>query len=135
MVQSRRRSGWVTAGMVAIAVTICGCSSVDAASTQLNGTYSWQSTVGPLEGSFAPTDTPGEFKAKFRFQFNGKWKTWRGVVRGNLFSGPIEGRVEGQGRRAWNLRGSVEDGVLKATHFEIEGDGEFETGTLELRPE
>lgn len=97
-----------------------------------DGSYSWNNGGDDeLQATFSSTGE-GTWEVEFRFRFSGKWRTWGGTAQGKLDEGPLDGRVEANGR-TWVFRGTTEDGVYRGKHWEIRGDRESPSGTLTFR--
>lgn len=124
---------------ISFALLLVGCGPADAAdkaqARTFTGEYQWDNGGrGPLEAEFRPT---GEetWKLVFRFRFDGKRYTWKGTARGSLEDGSeITGTARGGGGRTWEFEGTVDGGVIVASHAEKRGDRLQESGTFRLSP-
>ena len=117
------------------AVLLASPLGADDGSRELAGSYvlpdgEWEK----IEATFVPNGSDS-WQVEFRFEFQGRDETWTGSAIGSLTDGPLEGRVEvAETGRRFVFRGEVTDGVLAATHAELEFGGETPTGTMTLRP-
>jgi hypothetical protein len=119
---------------------LIGVSS--AADIDRSGTFTWQrktATSGGLKGTFTPTG-----KDTYSVVFNCKWKkkplVYTGTVKGDIMNGKFTGLcTDAAGKRSWNIRGEVKDGVMNCEHYEIKpvkGQAETQekyTGTFEIQ--
>ncbi len=102
---------------------------------QLAGSYilpdgQWEK----IEATFTANGSDS-WTVEFRFEFQGRGEIWTGSATGSLVDGPLEGFVEVEDMgRSFVFRGEVREGILEATHAEIEYGGETPTGTMTLGP-
>ena len=119
---------------------LIGVSS--AADIDRSGSFTWQRktpTSGDLKGTFTPTgeDT---YSVVFHCEWRKKPLVYTGTVTGDIMHGKFSGLcTDAAGKRSWNIRGEVKDGVTTCEHFEIKkGKGEEApkeryTGTFEIK--
>ena len=127
--------------LAALAVfVLVGAAPATAADNELrlDGTFRWNQGSGrdkPLEARLTRIEED-VWQATFTFRFNGSQHRWRGELQGSLDDGQVTGTVsQGRGRRprTWRIEGTVEDGVLQASHYEQRRrGGETLTGTIRL---
>ncbi|MEM1245908.1 MAG: hypothetical protein AAGA81_00550 [Acidobacteriota bacterium] len=118
---------------------LTGAGPAAAADTErlLEGTFRWNQGSRedkPIQAQLTQVDDD-VWQATFTFRFNGSQRRWRGELQGSLDGGEVTGTVsQGRGRRprTWRIEGSVQDGVLQASHYEQRRSGETLTGTIRL---
>jgi hypothetical protein len=113
-----------------------------AADFDRSGTFTWHKkkpASGELKGTFTPTG-----KETYSVVFHCEWKkkplVYTGTVKGDIMHGKFTGLcADAAGKRSWNIRGEVKDGVMSCEHFEIKqvkGQAETKeryTGTFEIQ--
>ena len=127
-------------------LTILACTLIasvaSSAEISRDGTFTWQRktpTSGDLKGTFTPTG-----KDTYTVVFNCEWKKkpliYTGTVKGDIMHGKFTGKcVDASGKRSWNIRGEVNDGVMNCEHYEIkpvkgnDTTTERYTGTFEIK--
>ena len=127
-------------------LTLLACTLIasvaSSAEISRDGTFTWQRkkpTNGALKGTFTPTgeDT---YSVVFHCEWRKKPLVYTGTVTGDIMHGKFSGLcTDAAGKRSWNIRGEVKDGVTTCEHFEIKkGKGEEApkeryTGTFEIK--
>ncbi len=114
----------------------------------MTGSFTWKlggEGSTDIEAELIPAPASNQWKAEFRFRFNGSRHKWKGTLAQEPASpsdlpftnGSVTGEVtsgRGRGKRTWRIQGELQDGNLVAEHAELNRRGAYEpSGELRLR--
>jgi len=103
-------------------------------STTLTGSFIWIRRAGQrhqLKAVLTPIG-PGRYKAVYTFAWNGRPKTYVGVITGNLRNGRVSGTGDGD-RRNFTFNGTARNGVLTFRCAEVTRGRTQDQGSGTLR--
>ena len=118
-----------------VTVALVVASTVAAKETVMKGEYNWtqRGSSDDLRAVFTATGDE-QWDVAFHFKFRGRKHTYKGTSTGSLGEGgEMAGTVKTEDKkRTFSFEGSVRNGTMTGTHYEVFRKGKQKTGTLTL---